>query len=623
MSFSDHLSSLRIYARLPLRFVAELRAKGMGAALGKMHDFLFRRSYKYAEDFAVDTLQAELTTFPRQPRISIIMPVYNTPLKWLRAAVASVQQQIYPHWELCIADDHSTDPKTLDFLTSLSDPRIKIERLLRNRGIAGASNAAIGMATGEYLALLDHDDELTRDALVEVARVINADRPDVIYSDEDMILGFGRYLHHFKPDFSPDLLLSHNYITHLLVAEKQLLNAVGGFRTAYNGAQDYDLVLRLSERAQTICHIRKVLYHWRCHRRSTSLRAAAKPYTASAGRVALEDALGRRGINARVEEANLSNYYRIRRAIPDQPLISIIIPFRDQPELLETCVGSVLSKSTYANFEILGINNGSAEPATLEVIRELRRRDSRVRFHDYDIPFNYSRINNFAAGLARGEHLVLLNNDIEIITPGWLEALLEHSQRPDVGAVGGKLYYPDDTVQHGGVIVGIAGFAGHSHRHSLRKANGYFNRLHAIQNLSAVTGAMLMVKKTGYLDIGGLDEVHLGTSLNDVDFCLRLREAGYLNVFTPYAEAYHYESRSRGYETTPEKQQRFEREIAYFKARHKAVLATGDPYYNPNLTRHYENFRCCHTPPDSAARHGTVKTPESNRAPGRAPRVWS
>ncbi len=545
-----------------------------------------------------------------RPKISILMPVCDPEERWLRAAIESVRGQLYPDWELCIADDASTHPQIRRVLEDYQDRDDRIKGVFReHRGhIAAASNSALAIASGDFVALLDHDDELTPDALYEVARVINEQRPDVIYSDEDMVTDHDRYARgYFKPDFSPDLLLSHNYITHLLVVNRELLGAVGGFREDYAGAQDYDLVLRLTERAAGICHIRKVLYHWRQHRDSTSTGGDAKPYSVAAGKAALVDAMARRGIAGRVEDGNMANFFGIRRTLWEHPLVSIIIPFRDKADLLRICLEALLAKTTYSNFEILGISNGSEETATRTAMAELERRDARVKFYDYDIPFNFSRINNYAAELARGTHLILLNNDIEIITPDWIEALLEHSQRSEVGAVGGKLYYADDTVQHAGVIVGIAGFAGHSHRHIARDARGYFNRPCIVQNVSAVTGAMLMVKRALYRQVGGMDEEHLGTSLNDVDFCLRLQERGCLNVFTPYAEAYHYESLSRGYEITPEKQARFQQEIAYFQQRHWQILAAGDPFYNPNLDLKHEDFRFGGKPSSSAKTFGMYR----------------
>ncbi|MBL8251107.1 MAG: glycosyltransferase family 2 protein, partial [Candidatus Competibacter sp.] len=493
--------------------------------------------------------------------------------------------------ELCIADDGSTRPETLAVLRQIGDPRCKIQFLERNRGIAAASNAALALAQGEYVAFLDHDDELTSDALYRVVKAVHQHDPDLIYSDEDKLSPQGYRLEpHFKPDYSPDLLLSINYICHLSVYRKSLLAKTGAFREGFEGAQDHDLVLRALDQAERIHHIPKILYHWRMIPGSTAARFDSKHHAWEAGRRAVEDTLRRRGIAGEALPGQYPGSYRVKRAIRERPLISILMPFRDHPDLLRHCLDSILEKSTYANFELLGISNNSLEPETFAAMDHYSAKDSRVRFVRHDVPFNYAAINNFASRQAKGAQLLLLNNDMTIITPDWLEALLEHSQRPEVGAVGAKLYYPDDTVQHGGVIVGVGGIAGHAHKYTPRDDPGYFSRLHLIQNLSAVTAACLMVKKALYDQIGGMDERHLTVAFNDVDFCLRLREKGYLNVFTPYCELYHHESKTRGYEDTPRKKQRFAKEIAYMRKRHAAILRDGDPYYNLNLPLDREDF---------------------------------
>ncbi|MGB5748437.1 MAG: glycosyltransferase, partial [Desulfobacterales bacterium] len=358
----------------------------------------------------------------------------------------------------------------------------------------------------------------------------------------------------------------------------------------YDGAQDYDLLLRLLERTGKIFHIPKVLYHWRMINTSTSFNQDAKDYANSAGKAALEESLRRRRIEGEVQYTGTKYFYRVKRVLAQRPLISIIIPFKDKQEYTEKCIHSILKKSHYQNFEIIGISNNSIDNNTFEMMKRLEKADDRVKFLELNIPFNYSKINNYAASLANGSHIVLMNNDIEINTDGWIEALLEHSQRDKIGAVGAKLYYPNNTVQHAGVILGIAGFAGHSHRHAKRNSPGYFNRLNCVQNVSAVTGALLMVKKYLYERVGGLDEDNLGIALNDIDFCLKLRKIDLLNILTPYCEAYHYESASRGYESSPGKITRFENEIKYFKKKWRDYLAQGDPYYNCNLTLSYEDF---------------------------------
>lgn len=571
-------------------------------------------SYVYVDDTNRNQAESEIAKFEWQPTISIVMPVHDVAPRWLNRAVESVKQQMYTNWELCIADDCSTNASTLDALARLQHDRITVRRLSVNKGISGASNEALDMASGTYIALLDHDDELTPDALYQVVSVINAENPDLIYSDEDLISPSGRYIApHFKPDFSPDLLLEHNYMTHLLVANRDLVDRVGGFREAYDGAQDYDLILRLTEQASRICHIRKVLYHWRSIESSTSRRAATKPYTLEAGRRAIEDAFERRGIQGTVRHSNMPNFYQHDRTVTGNPLVSIVIPFRDRVELLETCVRAIVEKSTYSNFEVLAVDNGSANQSTLDALQRLEGLDSRLRFVRDDGDFNFSRIANHATGQAMGEHLVLMNNDVEVISEDWIQELLQHSQRPEVGAVGGKLYYRNGRVQHAGIVLGIHGFAGHSHHHLPGTIDGYMNRLRVVQNVSAVTAALLMVKKLAFEDAGGLDEEHLGTALSDVDFCLRLLERGLLNVFTPRCEAYHDESASRGHEVTPGKRARFEHEIEWFKERHRDFLAKGDPYYNRNLTLATEKFSYVAGEPPHGGLVGTVDTQNQRR----------
>lgn len=523
--------------------------------------------------------------------ISIIIPVYNVERRWLEAAVESVRRQTYPHWQLCIADDGSNCQETLHYLQQLDDKRIQSLFLDSNRGIAAASNIALHITKGSFVGFLDHDDELTTDALQQVAQVIKESEPDLIYSDEEYIKTNGRrYSAHFKPDYSPDLLLSINYICHLVVYRRSLLQQIGGLREGFDGAQDHDLLLRAVEQTNRIVHIPRILYRWRRIPGSTADHFANKHYAWEAGRKAIADALRRRGIQGQVICGQRPGTYRADRKIENTPIISIIIPFRDLPAILARCLDSILQKTTYSHFEIIAVSNQSQEPSTLVLMADYPKRDARIRFLDYDYPFNFSAINNFAAGQAKGEHLLLLNNDTEVINPDWLEALLQHSQRSEVGAVGAKLYFPNDIIQHAGIIVGISGSAGHSHKCIDRRDPGYFNRLDVIQNISAVTGACLMVKKSLYLALGGLDEINLPIAFNDVDFCLRLREQGYLNVFTPYCELYHHESRSRGPETIPHRKQQFRQERHYLRQQHSTIFDKGDPYYNPHLPLNRETF---------------------------------
>lgn len=528
------------------------------------------------------------------PRISIIIPVYNVKPCWLVAAVESVRSQFYPHWELCIVDDGSTDAATKQVLSDLarnSDARIKVQRLPRNIGIAAASNAAIALATGDYIGLLDNDDELTRDALLETASAINASDPDIVYSDEDKIETDGKHVEpHFKPDFSLEYFLSVNYLCHFTVIRGELLRKIGGFRTGFDGAQDFDLLLRATESSKRVVHVPKVLYHWRKSETSTASSSTAKPEASAAGLRALTESLGRRGIAATAEHGPYPTTYRVRRAVSGQPLISIVIPFRDKPSLLAASVNSILDKTDYPRFEILGIDNGSTEPATHALMIELAAQDARVRFIRHDVPFNFSAINNFAARQAQGEHLLFLNNDTEVIVPGWMRAMLEHSQRPEVGVVGAKLLYPDDRIQHSGVIIGIGGVAGHANLLQSGDHPGYFARAQLPQELSAVTFACAMTRRSVFESLGGLNERDLTVAFNDIDYCLRAREAGMLVLYTPYAVLYHHESRTRGYEDNPGKQLRFARETAYMQQRHAGILQRGDPYYNPNLRLDTHDF---------------------------------
>jgi len=550
------------------------------------------QKYAYAEPLLSNKVQQEINIFDMSPLISIIMPVYNVSPKWLNLAIKSIENQWYTKWELCIADDKSTNQETLEYLKSLNHPNIKVIYLKENLNISGASNAALSIATGEYIALLDNDDEITPDALYEMVKIINKEEAEFIYSDEDFISTDGDCSNpHFKPDFSPDLLLTHNYITHFTCFSKKLLDKIGNFNPKFDGSQDFDLFLRLTENTTKISHIPKVLYHWRMLETSTSANSEAKPEAIERGRVVLEETLKRRKLSGTVEHANLHHYFRVKYTISDTPLVSIIIPFKDKPELLDMSINSILEKSTYQNYEIIGISNNSEESETFKKMAALENKDTRVSFYEYNVDFNYADINNHAvASYAKGEHILLLNNDIEVISESWIEAMLEHSQRANIGCVGAKLYYPNDTLQHAGIIMGLGGSAGHSHKMFPRDNPGYFNRLNAIQNLSAVTAACLMVKRRIWEEVDGMDAVRFKVAYNDVDFCLRVREKGYLNLYTPYAEMYHHESISRGYETTPDKIARFQTEKDALSTRHKDILQNGDPYYNPNLTHDEENF---------------------------------
>jgi len=535
-------------------------------------------------------------------KISIIAPVYNVDEIFLKRCIRSVLYQIYDNWELCLIDDGSTKAHIKPILEKYAkdDPRIKVKFLKENQGVSAALNEGASLATGEYLTFMDHDDEMKNNALYEVFDVIHKHCPDVIYSDESIIDGEGRTLgKHFKSDYSPDLLLSHNYITHLLIVKKSLFHEIGGFSSEYDSAQDYDLVLRLVERTNNIYHIPKILYYWRNISTSISSGFEKKYNPENAGKNAIQAALKRREIDANILAGYCKYYYRVKRVLIDHPLVSIIIPFKDEPKYLRKCIEGILYETDYQNIEIICIDNNSKKPETYDLINFLKEKDKRIAFYQHKEPFNFSKINNYGFEFAKGEHVVFMNNDIEVINSDWIECMLEHSQRKDVGVVGPLLYYPDDTVQHAGVIIGLGGVAAHSHRNMPRDSAGHFGRLKAIQNLSAVTGACMMTKKAIFKELGGFDE-YLTHAYNDIDYCLRVRAKGYLIVFTPYAELYHHESISRGYENNPEKRARLEKEKEYFQSRWKNILDKGDPYYNPNLTLDKEDFspRNFHTYPN-------------------------
>ena len=544
-------------------------------------------------DEMIGEIKREITRFEYKPKISILMPVYNVDQTWLEKAIDSVMNQLYENWELCIADDASQKKYIKQVLERYSggEERIKIKYLKENQGVSRASNEALRLATGEFVGLLDNDDELTIDALYENVKFLNkSPEADLIYSDEDKTDTRGnRTEPFFKPDYSPDFLLTKNYICHFSLFRRSIINDIGGFRKWYEGSQDYDLILRFIEKTkpERIFHIPKILYHWRKIPGSAATRVDAKSYAFASAKKALLDYLKRNSIQGKVVDGNCSSY-RVMREVKNNYKVSIIIPFKDQSEVLRTCVNSIIGRTKYREYEIVLVNNQSKEEETFEYLDKIKDNSS-FRILDYDNSFNFSAINNYAVSKVDSEYIVLLNNDTEVISPDWIENMLEFAQREDVGVVGALLYYPNDTIQHGGVILGIKGVAGHSHKHMKRDSHGYFGRIKIVHNLSAVTAACLMTKKSIFKEVDGFD-VNFSHAFNDVDYCLKIREKGYLIVYTPYAELYHHESLSRGYEDTPEKQARFRKEIELFQRKWKDVLTKGDPYYNPNLTLEREDF---------------------------------
>jgi O-antigen biosynthesis protein len=549
--------------------------------------------YDCIDDEQRAAIRKRIAVMPDRPLISVVMPTYNPKPEWLKEAIESIRSQLYPNWELCIADDLSTDPAIRPLLEQMSreDSRIKVIFREQNGHISAASNSALQLATGDWVALLDHDDLLPEHALYCVANAIVAN-PSVrlIYSDEDKMDASGRrHDPYFKCDWNRDLFYSQNFFSHLGVYHKPLLDTVEGFRIGIEGSQDYDLVLRCIEHVddEAIHHIPRVLYHWRVHAESTAGGADAKPYAALAGERALNEHFARRGVAASVEW--IPRGYHVHYSLPaTQPLVSLIIPTRNGLNLMRQCIDSIVGKTTYPNYEIIVVDNGSDDPEALCYFESLGQ-DARIRVLRDDNPFNYSALNNSAVAQARGELVALINNDIEVISPEWLSEMVSLALQPGVGAVGAKLYYPDDTLQHGGVVLGIAGVAGHANKHAQRPAYGYFGRTCLIGSYSAVTAACMVVRKSIYQEVGGLNEKDLTIAFNDIDFCLRVGEAGYRIVWTPYAELYHHESATRGDEVDPQRRAQFLTEIAYMQQRWGDVLSR-DPAYSPNLTLDYEDF---------------------------------
>ena len=538
------------------------------------------------------------TVFDRMVKVSVLTPLWNTPENFLREMIESVQAQTYQNWELCLADGSDDAHAYVGEICreyAKKDRRIVYKKLEKNGGIAENTNRCLEMATGEYVAPFDHDDLLHPCVLYEYVKVINEKDADYIYCDEATFKNGDvnqMITMHFKPDYAIDNLRANNYICHFSMFDKKLLEGTELYRTKFDGSQDHDMILRLTDKARNVVHVPKLLYYWRQHAGSVSSGVEAKPYVVESARGAVADHLRRHGFaNFKITSTRaFETIFKITYEIIGEPKISIIIPNKDHVEDLRRCISSIMEKSTYDNYEIIVVENNSETREIFAYYEELANNPA-VKIITYKGDFNYSAINNLGVSEASGEYVLLLNNDIQIITVNWMEELLMYAQRPDVGAVGAKLYYPDKTIQHAGVVIGLGAHrtAGHVHYRQKRENLGYMGRLCYAQNMSAVTGACLLVKKALYEEAGGLDE-SFAVSLNDVDFCLKLRRLGYLNVFTPFAEAYHYESASRGSDMTGEAAARYNAESARFREKWKAELEAGDPYYNPNFSLDKSDF---------------------------------
>ena len=545
-------------------------------------------------------LQMQKTdVFNRKVLFSIVTPLYNTPERFLRDMIDSVLAQTYANWELCLADGSDNDHGYVQKICgeySEKDSRIKFRKLEKNLGIAGNSNACIDMAGGDYISLLDHDDLLHPAALHDVMKVIDDQDAEIIYTDEATFRSPNLkeiIFIHFKPDYAPDNLLANNYICHFTSVKRCLIEECGAFREGYDGAQDHELMLRLTEKAKNIVHIPKVLYYWRASRQSTAESEGNKPFVSAAGIKTVTDHLSANGIDAKVELAKgTPTIYRVSYPLPTPlPKVSIIIPNYDHVNDLRACIASIQEKTSYPNYEIIIAENNSVELETFAYYQELSDRSDNVTIVKWPGKgFNWAAIYNYVVSqVETGEYLLLLNNDMEVITPDWIEEMLMYAQRPDVGVVGAMLYYPDGTIQHAGVILGLGGVAGHAFHHVNRDNKGYMGRLCYAQDLSAVTGACMLMRREVWDKVGGIDE-RFAVNFNDVDLCMRIRETGYLIIWTPYAELYHYESKSRGGKKTTEKRVREIRENTLFRDIWFEALDKGDPYYNPNLTLRRSDF---------------------------------
>lgn len=583
------------------------RIKNCGSVKGVLHKIAYKKNEKEAmKQFGTKSFPDEArakaereTVFPRMPKISILVPLWNNEREFQKEMLDSVMNQTYQNWELCLADGsddaHSYMGEISKEYAARSNGRIVYKKLEKNEGISGNTNACLAMATGEFIGLLDQDDILHPSTLYEYVKAINEKDADYIYCDETTFKS-GNIDHmltmHFKPDYAPDNLRANNYICHFSVFKRDLLQGTELFRSQFDGSQDHDMILRLTDAAKNVVHVPKLLYYWRCHATSVASNIEAKPYAIEAARGAVAENLRSHGFkNFQITSTRaFETIFKIRYQIIGSPRISIVIPNKDHVEDLKRCISSIEEKSTYDNYEIIVVENNS-ETKEIKDYYELLKDDPRVKVVTYTGPFNYSAINNFGVKETTGEYILLLNNDTQVITVNWMEEMLMYAQREDVGAVGAKLYYGDKTIQHAGVVIGLGAHrtAGHTHYKQHRENLGYMGRLCYAQDVTAVTGACLLVKKSLFEKVGGLDE-SFAISLNDVDFCLKLRKLGLLNVFTPFAELYHFESISRGLDDQGEKAERYNRESAHFRDKWKKELQQGDPYYNPNFSLDRSDF---------------------------------
>lgn len=525
--------------------------------------------------------------FAYMPRISVAVPAYRTPELFLRQMIQSLLDQTYPNWELCIANGSPDDSEMNRILKEYSaeDKRICVRNLEENLGIAGNTNAALTMASGEFVGLLDHDDLLAPNALYEIAKALNEDSElDAVYTDEDKVTTdlSEHFQPHLKPDFNLDLLRSNNYICHFFVVRKSVVDKVGGFRQEFDGAQDHDFIFRCVESADKVGHVPEIVYHWRTHKASTADNPASKMYAFDAGKRAIEAHLERVGVEGEVSHTPDLGFFRVKYPVQGEPLVSIIIPNKDEKESLKACIESIREKTEYQNYEILIIENNSTTDEIFHYYRELSK-DPKIRLLRWKKEFNYSAINNYGVRHAKGDYLLFLNNDVTVITPGWIKEMLGVCQRKEVGAVGVKLIYPDNTIQHVGCVIGIGGIAGHMFVDMPANRTGYLHKASILQDMSAVTAACMMMKRSAFEEAGGFTE-KLSVAFNDVDLCLKVRQNHKLIVYDPYVQLYHMESKTRGAEDSEAKVRRFQEEIEYMRCHWIDILKKGDPYYNKNLS---------------------------------------